>query len=267
MMGGPAVDAASKVPLYHQIYIVLRHKILSGECRMGELLPSEQEIARLYKVSRITAKRAMDELAQAGLVVRERGRGTTVSYRPPSPPVRSTLEGWLENVSQMGLNTRAEVLEFAYVPASEEIARALGVDPGTQVQRAVRVRSMDGQSLSYLETWVPEDVGRCFDRTLLGQQPLLMLLERSGIVVASARQIITATVADTAVAAALGIDLGTPLLEVRRTVYDREERAVEHIRVLYRTDRYQYEMLLSRERGESANRWRSAFPRDEQPPL
>ncbi|MCT8973671.1 GntR family transcriptional regulator [Microbaculum marinisediminis] len=250
-----AVDPESRVPLYHQIYVVLRNLIYSGQLGAGELVPGEQELAESFGVSRITAKRALNEMAAAGLVVRERGRGTRVVHRPPAPPVTASFEGWLENISLMGIATEARVLEFDYVAANEDVAGALKIATGDLVQRSVRVRSVDDETMSYLVTWLPEDIGRGFEREDLSRYALLTLLERAGIRVASARQTVSATVADPAVAAALGIDPGAPLLEVRRLVLDASDRPVEYIRVLYRPDRYRFEMNLERVHRAEGMRW------------
>lgn len=249
------IDPTSRVPLYHQIYVVLRNLIYSGQLAPGEVVPGEQVLAESFGVSRITAKRALNEMAAAGLVVRERGRGTRVVLRPPTPSVTTSLEGWLENISLMGIATEARVLEFDYVPANEDVATVLKMSPGQQVQRSVRVRSLDDETMSYLVTWLPEDIGREFECEDLGRFALLTLLERAGIKVASARQSVSATLADPAVASALGIDPGAPLLEVRRVVFDASDRPVEYIRVLYRPDRYRFEMNLKRVHRDEGMQW------------
>jgi GntR family transcriptional regulator len=256
--GQPAaagLDPVSRVPLYHQIYIVVRNSIYSGQIGAGELVPGEQDLATRFGVSRITAKRALNELAAAGLVVRERGRGTRVVNRPPKPSVTTSLEGWLENISLMGIATEARVLDFDYIPAPPDVATALAIAPRTIVQRSVRTRYLDGETMSYLVTCLPEDIGRAFEREDLNRHPLLQLLERAGVKVASARQMVTATVADPLVAGALGIDTGSPLLEVRRVVFDVTDRPIEYIRILYRPDRYQFEMNLKRVRQKEGMRW------------
>ncbi|RME67622.1 MAG: GntR family transcriptional regulator, partial [Alphaproteobacteria bacterium] len=74
-----AIDSALPTPLYHQIYVLMREKIISGVYHDGSLIPSEHELEKMFGVSRITAKRALDELASEGLVTRRRGRGTTVT--------------------------------------------------------------------------------------------------------------------------------------------------------------------------------------------
>jgi len=249
------LDPNARVPLYHQIFLILRNRIFGGEVQSGELVPGEQELALEFNVSRITAKRALNELADAGLVVRERGRGTRVIHRPKAPAVTSSIDGWLENISLMGIATEARVLDFSYVAASEDIAHALEIEPGTDVQHAVRVRSLDGEPMSYLVTYVPADIGKQYDREDLDTKPLLLLLELAGVKVASARQTISASLADSEVANALSVHAGTPLIEVRRVVRDSLGRPVEYIRVLYRPDIYRFEMSMNRVREREGMRW------------
>jgi GntR family transcriptional regulator len=254
------IDPASRVPLYHQILVILRNQIFSGELQLGAVLPGEQELAELFNVSRITAKRALNELADAGLVVRERGRGTRVSDTPPPPTLKTSVEGWFENISLMGVATDVTVLEFDYVPASPDVAQALSIPAGTTVQRTVRVRYLDGEPMSHLLTFVPEDIGRSFDRDEMGNFALLTLLERSGVKVADARQTVSAALAEPDIASALSIHAGSALIDVKRVVRDTRARPVEYIRVLYRPDKYQFEMNLKRVHKREGMHWQSETP-------
>ena len=242
-------------PLYHQIYVILRDKIYDGGYAENARLPSEQELVHMFGVSRITAKRALNELAAAGLAVRERGRGTRVRFTLPAPPIRSSVEGLLENLLMMGLKTEVQLLEFAYVRATGDEARALKCAPGHTVQRAVRVRRLEGEPFSHLTTAVPEDIGRSYSRKDLASKPLLALLERCGVVVSGAEQTITATLADTQVAPLLEVEVGSPLLRISRIVCDQRDRPVEYIIGLYRPDRYQHQMMLSRVQVGKRNAW------------
>jgi GntR family transcriptional regulator len=250
-----AVDDRLPTPLYHQIYLVLRGKIADGEFAFGDVLPSEDETARTYGVSRITAKRALNELAEDGFVVRERGRGTRVTHRAPARPVQANVEGLLENLLAMGLETEVELIDFGYVTPGEDVRRALGCGADESVQRAVRVRRLEGEPFSHLTTFVPGDIGRTYGRDDLASTPLLTLLERGGVQVGRAEQTISATLADATVARLLGVDLSAPLLRISRTVYDQQNRPVEYITGLYRPDRYQYRMELSRVQTGQAHAW------------
>lgn len=244
-----------KTPLYHQIYLILKAQITDGIYGPDARLPSEQDLTERFGVSRITAKRAMDELAAEGLVVRERARGTHVIYQPPTTPISSSVEGLLENLIAMGLETKARLLEFEYLPASDAIAQALQLEAGEEVQRAVRVRYIDDAPFSHLTTYVPAGIGRQFNAEELSSLSLLSLLERCGIKVESAEQTISATLADAVIAQHLQVDVGSALMKITRVVRDQTGAPVEFITALYRPDRYQYRMALHRVRGESQNRW------------
>ncbi len=252
------LDDRLPTPLYHQVYLILRNKIQTGEYPFDTVVLSEQETSEKFGVSRITAKRALNELADDGYVKRERGRGTRVIYKSPTPAVKASVEGLLENLLTMGLETDVRLLSFDYVRPDCEVARALQCDDDSEVQRAVRVRSLEGEPFSFLTTYVPEHIGRSFSGDDLASRPLLALLERSGVIVGKAEQTISATLADMEVSAELGLELGSPLLSIQRIVYDQEERPVEFIKGLYRPDRYQYHMILSRVGDEMSRSWSTA---------
>lgn len=72
------LSKASPTPLYHQLYTVLKTMVIDGTLELGARMPTEEQLAELFAVSRITAKRAMDELANENLVQRRRGKGTHV---------------------------------------------------------------------------------------------------------------------------------------------------------------------------------------------
>ncbi|GBF31508.1 HTH-type transcriptional repressor YvoA [bacterium MnTg04] len=251
----PPIDESSPTPLYHQIFLILRDRISDGTYAFESAMPSENEICRIFGVSRITAKRALDELASANLVVRRRGRGTSVSHRTASLPVHYSVEGLFEDLLAMGLKTEVELLSFDYEEAPSHVALALNCEPGAIVQHAIRVRRLEGGPFSYLTTWVPEDVGRSYSKKDVATKPLLVLLERDGVVVSSAEQTITATGADALAAKALAVEIGAPLLRISRVVRDQTERPVEYIVALYRPDRYQFRMDLTRVEGEERKRW------------
>ena len=244
-----------RTPLYHQIYLLLRQKINEGIVVSGEILPGEFDLADHYGVSRITVKRALDELARDGFVTRERGRGTSVSQGITPSPLRASFEGQMEDLIAMGLETEVRLLSFDYGPASNEIAKALNLEPGTEVQRSIRLRQSQGVPFSHLTTFVPADIGHKFSAEDLSSKPLLALLEEAGVRVASAEQTISATLADTEIAEHLDLPVGSALLQVSRIVKDKKGRPVEYITALYRPDRYQYRMSLSRRTSDSTKVW------------
>jgi GntR family transcriptional regulator len=237
--------SSSPLPLYHRIYMVLHQQIMEGAFSPDTPMPGELELAERFGVSRITMRRALEMLVREGMIDRQRGRGTFPTERAPARPLQAGLSGLLENLLAMGLTTRVRLLDFDYVQASDEVAGRLQLAPGAIVQRAVRVRSHEGQPMSHLVTWLPEAVGRGFSAADMEAEPLLSLLERSGIRVRAAEQTITACLADAVVAPCLDVEIGAPLLSISRVLRDQQDRPVEYIRALYRPDRYAFHLSMS----------------------
>ena len=254
----------SPMPLYHRLYVILRDRIASGAYPEGAVLPSEFELTAAFSVSRITAKRALDELATEGLVERVRGRGTTVTDRAAAllgaQPITASIDGLLENLNAIGRETSVEVIEFGYVPAPDFIRTRLELEPNARAQRAVRVRSLDGEPLSQSTTYVPESIGRAYSAKDLASTPIIDLIERAGVVVGAAEQSISATLADSLIASRLKVGVGAPLLLMKRCVKDTSGKPAQYIEILYRPDRFEYRMSLTREQAAGHGRFPPARP-------
>jgi len=243
-----------------QVYLVLRDRIMSGAMVFGARLPNENDLAQAHGVSRVTVRRALGELQREHLIDRRRSAGTRVVYRPQPSRMTADISGVLANLAYMGRSTKVQLLSFDYVQADGVAAEALGTGDHELLQRSVRVRSVDGLPFSYLLAHVPERIGATFSAKDLAERPLLELLERTGVKVERATQRISAGLAAPDVARALGVKTGSPLIELVRTVYDRDGRGVEHLHALYRPDRYSFEFDLIRSNGARKKKSWSAFP-------
>ncbi|MGR3503986.1 GntR family transcriptional regulator [Pseudaestuariivita sp.] len=241
-----AVDPASATPLYHQIYLLFRQKMLNGELVRGDRLPSEEQVSEMFSVSRITSKRAMNELAAEGLVTRTRGRGTVVSDTIVQAPVSAELGGLMENLLAISSSTTVGVISLDYVKAPERIAQTMGVVAGTTVQRVERYRDYKGARFSHILSYIPAHIGRSFTQSDLTRKPILELIEAAGHVVTSAEQRVTATLADPYLADRLQTSIGAPLLKITRTVRDQDDVPIQHIEVHYLPEAYALTMNLKR---------------------
>ena len=249
------LDPSSPMPLYQQMVVQLQNRIASGEFAPRTFMPGEFDLSRSYGVSRITARRALDELAVVGLVKRERGRGTSVLDRAGSNVMRTSIDGWLENIRLMQSTTDVRLLEFDYLKARPEVACALELPEGTEVQRSVRVRSFEGSPMSYLVCFLPGEIGRSFEADDLNSKAMMKLLEYAGHRVVAARQTISAALATPDTAEALGVYAGAPLLEVRRIALCSDERVVQYIRALYRPELYHIEIAMTRKVVPGGSLW------------
>jgi GntR family transcriptional regulator len=133
------------------------------------------------------------------------------------------------------------------------VAEALGLSEGERTQHSIRVRFMDNAPFSYLSTHVPERIGASYSEDDLATKPLLSLLERSGVVAVEAGQTLSATLAGPDVAHALQVEVGSALIALTRVVRGSDGRGVEYLSALYRPDRHQFHMALTRA-GEGSDR-------------
>lgn len=250
-----SIDNSLPTPLYHQLYVLIREKIFLGVYANDTLIPTEKELESMFDVSRITVKRALDELAKEGMVARQRGRGTTVTFSNPVSHSSGNMAGLIENMQNIVKETTATILEFDYIKAPPQAVDALKLKPSAIVQKAIRTRHKDGVPFSYVVTYLPQEIGRTFKYEELEAEPILALIERSGIAISRAQQTITATLADSVTAAALKVNIGSPLIKVSRIVYDTNDKPVQYITIYYRPDRYQLNLDLSRMTGDQANFW------------
>lgn len=244
------------LPKYHSVYLVLKERLRDGVYDIR--VPGEMELMGEFGVSRATVRKALENLSTEGLIERSAGRGTR-RLQPEAPSARkgssSKLTGLLDNIVAMSLDTKVKVIEHELIEATEPVAERLQVEARSRVLRAVRLRSTKMGPVSHITTWVPGDLAAGLTRKQLAAQPLLVLLENSGVEIGRATQSISARQADAQVAALLDVALGSALLWVNRLVYDTDNRPVQWLQGLYRPDRYEYEMELSRVGDVDATVW------------
>lgn len=245
------------VPLYHQIYLVLREQIAEGQFADGRL-PAETEFTRQFGASRITMRKALDRLVEEGVITRHRRAGTFVKRQPQERKDIQRVGGLLEDIISHGLRSKARVIEIDDIKAPVEIAALLELPAGASVTKAIRVRSYAGEPLSHMTTYVPQAIAQSLPKAKLDKKPMLTLIEEAGVRIGNASQTLSARLADSKVAPLLGINVGAALLFVQRVVRDVENKPVQLLRGLYRPDRYEYRMELSRVEGDHAKVWISA---------
>ncbi|CAH1652623.1 MULTISPECIES: GntR family transcriptional regulator [unclassified Chelatococcus] len=247
---------ASVEPLKaRRLYLLLRDRIVSGEERPQSRLPSEPALAEQHGVSRVTVRRALDKLADEGLIERRPGSGTFVNGSKANFPITADFANLLSHLVEMGRRTEVKLLSFGYVAPTPVLAEALHLAAGERVQRSVRLRIIDGQPFSYLVTHVPERIGVSYSEADLASKPLLELLERSGLVAERASQMIGATLAGPEIAEALGLEIGAALLALTRVVYGPSGEGIEHLQAFYRPDRYSFQMDLVRTGAANSRSW------------
>lgn len=145
-MGSPRdlfrIDPNSKLPLYDQIERNLRDLIVNGRLQPGEMMPSEWDLSELYKVSRLTVRRALEELVRQNWLERKHGVGTFVR-QPVIASIADSKLSFTEQMRAIGRKPSSRMVEQRVVPATTKIARALRIQEGASLFEMIRVRLAD----------------------------------------------------------------------------------------------------------------------------
>lgn len=237
----------SPTPLYFQLYSLLKSCILDGTFQFGMRLPTEKELSDEFGISRITAKRSLDELAAEGLVERRRGKGTHITYRYKPQPVHAPLVAMLQEIESMALNSLAVVLDCDHLQPPQSIRDEFGLSGGETVLYLARVRKRNDQRFGFYTSWTV-GVEKPKDPKIFEKTPRLRYFRDNGLEITHVKQTLSAVAASEESANALGVPEGSPLLSLTRRSYnlvDGEESLMDYLVVLYHPERFQYRMDLT----------------------
>lgn len=233
----------SKIPMYHQIFLVLRERILSGGYPAGTLLPGEHRLASDFRVSPITSRRALAELEKAGLIERVRGRRPRVIGPTVVDQVDLGFQNLVRSNETIGA-TRCAILGLERRPAPPDVAARLDLVPGTPVMWVERVRFLGDTPFCQVESYLPADVAESITPGRLDGRMLVDLLAENGHPIARATQTISATLAWPEIARKLDTEAGTALLNLKRLARSATGRAVEFVDAHFRPELYAFDMQM-----------------------
>ncbi len=241
-------------PHYRQIERALRGRI--SALRPGERVPSDAELSVEFRVSRMTARHAMQRLVEDGLVSREPGRGTFVA--PPPVHRRATrLMTFTQEMTRAGRVPRSRVLARAIRPSSRTEAASLAIPIGQPVVHVRRLRLADDEPIAVETTVLVGSTAEAVMTADLAHGSLHETLRRAGIVPRRGSGTISAAAATAEDARLLGIRRADPLLVERRVIVDGHGRRIEATESRYAASRYGLEVQFDIEATEAAE---SAVP-------
>jgi len=247
------LSSQSPRPLYSQVESVLATGIADGTFPPGSQIPTEAILLQRFGISRTTLQKAIQNLINRGLIEIRRGKGTFVTT-PRITQELTELTGFVEDMQAAGRHPTARLLSKQLVPASEVVARQLGLTGGTLVVRIQRVRLADNVPMSFDETYLPKDIGEKIIENDLEAEPIFSLLEQKyQMPLVEAEYRMEAASADPAVAEALGVAAGSPIFLIERTSYCAGDRPVDYEKLHYRGDQIRFVTRLARRSTSQAS--------------
>jgi GntR family transcriptional regulator len=235
------------VPLYHQVKTSILREIESGRWRPEDRLPSEDDLAERFRVSKITVRQAMRDLAERGYIRREQGRGTFVQ-RPPLIEGPRKLTSFTEEMRKQGAQASSEVLEQGTAPASAEVAAMLAIGEDEPVFRLRRLRLADGDPMGVQTTYIPAQlVPGIGDLTFSSASLYDVLAKHYQLHPTSAHETHFAFAVGSQDAALLRVPAGSPVMGADLVARLADGRPLEYVKSVMRADRYKIVLDLVRQ--------------------
>jgi GntR family transcriptional regulator len=244
------------VPVYYQIKQTIRNWIINGEFKPGEKIPSENELAIKFGVSRLTLRAAISQLAQEKLLISKRGKGTFVSSDKNILNSYSLeFTGFMDDLFYEVSKSKTKWAMIKKIIASANIREKLDIPNEKEVICIKRVRLLREELFAYTVNYLPMEIGIKIQKKELFKKPLLKIIEQDlGIEFKEAFQTIEASFATQEVSQKMKITQGTPVLLVERIMYDKRNNPVELVKSYYLGEKHKYIMRLKSVR-KGKNRW------------
>ena len=241
-------------PRYLQIRNLLIRRLGDG-FSPGDRFPTEHELCNEFGVSRETVREALSGLETQGFIERHRGKATTV-VRLPDRTRDERLTGLVEDLTELKLNTHADVVSAGIQKAPPRVASALNLKRDKELFRILRLRHVDGRPFACHETFLPINFGVEIARLDLSHTTLFRELGRTlGLKLTEIYQHIDAVAADIGMAKLLEIDVGAPLLVTRRTVgHEVSSTPTMFFETYFRADRYYYSVQVNKAAARSSGK-------------
>jgi GntR family transcriptional regulator len=224
------------IPAYKQIQSAILKRLEAGQLKPGDLVDSERELARIHRVSLMTARHALAGLERDGKVVRRRGAGTFVA----APKIHfNKLMSYTEQMSGRGLNISSKLLSLNVIDTAPEIAARLALPAVSRLIKVERLRLGGDEPFAIETCYLSADDFGGLIRARLDRVSLFSILERDyGMQIAHADEEVDATPADAHTARLLGMPPGAALLRIRQQIFSTQGKIVIYVLGLYRSDRH-----------------------------
>lgn len=238
------IDRASYLPLYIQIRQHLRALIDELVLEEKTEFPSDDELARLFGVSRMTVRQAVSELVDEGFLVRVRGSGTYIASNKMIErisPVGDFFEGW----ANQGKAVSAEILAFEELPCPAHESALLKVPVGESVVYLKRKRTANSVPIAIDHRYFPLHIGHLLSPERLARESIhIILLPQLALSSAIANIEVEAVAASSAEALELDIPAASPLLVRRVAISTSKTQVLWSGKSVFRGDAYKYALQI-----------------------
>ncbi|MCM0646910.1 GntR family transcriptional regulator [Clostridium swellfunianum] len=235
----------NKTPKYQQIIQYIIDKIEKKEFKEGQKLPTEEELCSYFNVSRISVRKAYDELMHQGYIIRKHGKGSYVNTSLMVMQLNS-LQGFTEEMRSRGIRVTSKVLKFELVNAEQEVSNKLQIEKNSKVYAIERLRYTDNEPMAIETVFIPYFYCPDLENHNLTNSLYEILQNYYKISPVKASQSIEADLANKREHEILNIKLKAPILKIERISYLNNNTPMEYVTSLYRGDKYKFYVMLNK---------------------
>jgi len=237
-------DKSAK-PYYEQIKDYILYKIHAGELNPHDKIPSERNLSGQFGVSRLTVSKAIKELVLEGKLYTQVGKGTFVRDEPIDQTL-DELTSFSEEMDKRGQRASSKIVDSGVILATEEVASKLKIPTGVSVVMLKRVRMVNDIPLAIETAYIIADYCEgILDRFDFTHESLYSVLKNHyDLRLIYADQELEARLATTEEVEKLHIDVGSPILSMRRVTYIETEKPIEYVESAYRGEHYKFRARL-----------------------
>jgi GntR family transcriptional regulator len=239
------IDKNSPLPIYYQIEEYIKDRIVKGELKPGDVLPSEREYSQLFAVSRMTIRQAINKLVNDGYLYRKKGSGTFVAEKKFEQALQG-LTSFTEDMKGRGLTPSSQLLHFEIIPASLQVAATLQVAENTPVYEIKRIRLADDIPMALETCFISANLVKGLTEEIINQSIYDYIEKKLQLEIGEATQIIESSLASQTEIDLLNINKGAPILLIERCTYLTNGIPFEVVCSSYRADRYKFISHLKR---------------------
>lgn len=238
-----ALTTMSRAPKYVQVKEEIRRKILSKEWADGCRIPVEAEFCEMFGVSRITVRKALEELQSEGYLVKIQGKGTFVRNQMLEQHL-SKFYSFSEELRKQGMEEEAEVLELTTLDATEEVASYLQLEVGDPVVRVFRVRRTEHGPYAVETSYIPKYLTGDMSKQMINENGLYRTLKKHGVTVNAARETFRAINVNKEQSKLLDVRIDAAAIALTRIAYSGSS-VVEYCISIVRGDFFSYSVELT----------------------
>lgn len=238
-------DKKVKKAKFDQVSAEIEQRIRDGIYVSAQKLPSEYDLAKEFDCSRLTVRKAIDELIKKNILVKRPGKGSYVMTQQKIQSGRAGLQGFTEAARAYGKTSKTEVISFEHFEEpSEEILQALQVAPDQSIYELVRRRMLDEEPMTVEKIYLGEEYVKDFSKEDF-QGSLFQLIEQQ-VEIAYSHQEVEAILVEPEISSLLDVPVGSPLLQVHSITYAIDATPILYDISFYRADRYTFKNTLTR---------------------